>query len=121
MANDAVTSITPSGPRRPLLIVFFLVLPAIFWSAMAAGFLIKGPLIVMVHGFPDFWYTWRKQMDALSGQYQVAALDLRPREARLVEQHHRARLEADDRVGGERHARPRRVDQSTFWQPIPAA
>ena len=37
----------------------------------------SGPLIVMVHGFPDFWYTWRKQMDALSGQYQVAALDLR--------------------------------------------
>ena len=26
MANDAVTSITPSGPRRPLLIVFFLLL-----------------------------------------------------------------------------------------------
>lgn len=36
-----------------------------------------GPLIVMVHGFPDFWYTWRNQMEALSSQYQVAALDLR--------------------------------------------
>jgi len=36
-----------------------------------------GPLVVMVHGFPDFWYTWRNQMEALSGQYQVAALDLR--------------------------------------------
>ena len=21
-----------------------------------------GPLIVMIHGFPDFWYTWRHQM-----------------------------------------------------------
>jgi pimeloyl-ACP methyl ester carboxylesterase len=19
----------------------------------------EGPLIVMIHGFPDFWYTWR--------------------------------------------------------------
>ena len=22
----------------------------------------SGPLIVMIHGFPDFWYTWRDQM-----------------------------------------------------------
>jgi epoxide hydrolase 4 len=36
-----------------------------------------GPLVVMIHGFPDFWYTWRHQMDALAEQYQVAALDLR--------------------------------------------
>lgn len=37
----------------------------------------SGPLVVMIHGFPDFWYTWRHQIDALSGQYQVAAIDLR--------------------------------------------
>ncbi len=37
----------------------------------------KGPLIVMIHGFPDFWYSWRHQMDALSKNYQVVALDLR--------------------------------------------
>jgi epoxide hydrolase 4 len=37
----------------------------------------SGPLVVMVHGFPDFWYTWRHQMEALSASHQVAALDLR--------------------------------------------
>jgi pimeloyl-ACP methyl ester carboxylesterase len=37
----------------------------------------KGPLIVMIHGFPDFWYTWRKQMDALNGHYRVVAVDQR--------------------------------------------
>jgi epoxide hydrolase 4 len=37
----------------------------------------KGPLVVMIHGFPDFWYTWRKQMDALSGRYRVVAVDQR--------------------------------------------
>jgi epoxide hydrolase 4 len=37
----------------------------------------KGPLIVMIHGFPDFWYTWRKQMDALSTRYRVVAVDQR--------------------------------------------
>lgn len=35
------------------------------------------PLIVMIHGFPDFWYTWRAQMEALSDSYQVVALDQR--------------------------------------------
>ena len=37
----------------------------------------EGPLVVMVHGFPDYWYTWRDQMRALSSTYRVAALDLR--------------------------------------------
>jgi pimeloyl-ACP methyl ester carboxylesterase len=36
-----------------------------------------GPLIVMIHGFPDFWYTWRDQMAALSRHYQVVAIDQR--------------------------------------------
>ncbi len=37
----------------------------------------KGPLVVMIHGFPDFWYTWRHQMEALSPHYQVVAIDQR--------------------------------------------
>lgn len=37
----------------------------------------SGPLVVMMHGFPDYWYTWRNQMDVLSENYQVVAVDLR--------------------------------------------
>jgi len=37
----------------------------------------SGPLIVMIHGFPDFWYSWRHQMAALSGSYQIVAIDQR--------------------------------------------
>ena len=37
----------------------------------------KGPLVVMIHGFPDYWYTWRHQMEALSGSHQVVAIDMR--------------------------------------------
>jgi epoxide hydrolase 4 len=38
----------------------------------------QGPLVVMIHGFPDFWYTWREQMRALADQkYRVVAVDLR--------------------------------------------
>ena len=37
----------------------------------------RGPLVVMIHGFPDFWYTWRHQMAALATDFQVVAVDLR--------------------------------------------
>jgi epoxide hydrolase 4 len=36
-----------------------------------------GPLVIMIHGFPDFWYTWRDQMEALSDTYQCVAIDQR--------------------------------------------
>src|SRR5947207_3549617 len=37
----------------------------------------NGPLMVMIHGFPDFWYTWRAQMEALSDKFQCVAIDQR--------------------------------------------
>lgn len=37
----------------------------------------KNPLIVMIHGFPDFWYSWRDQMQALSKDYYCVAIDQR--------------------------------------------
>ena len=36
-----------------------------------------GPLVVMIHGFPDFWYTWRHQMEALKSDFKVVAIDQR--------------------------------------------
>jgi pimeloyl-ACP methyl ester carboxylesterase len=37
----------------------------------------KGPLVVMIHGFPDYWYTWRHQMEVLSKEYHLVAIDQR--------------------------------------------
>jgi pimeloyl-ACP methyl ester carboxylesterase len=37
----------------------------------------EGPLLVLLHGFPDYHYTWRDQMPALAKHFQVVALDLR--------------------------------------------
>ncbi len=37
----------------------------------------EGPLVVMIHGFPDYWYTWRNQMPAIAEKYQVVAIDQR--------------------------------------------
>jgi epoxide hydrolase 4 len=37
----------------------------------------EDPLLVMVHGFPDFWYSWRAQMPALAKHFHVVAIDQR--------------------------------------------
>lgn len=37
----------------------------------------EGPLVVLIHGFPDYWYTWRKQMPALAKDFKVVAIDQR--------------------------------------------
>lgn len=36
------------------------------------------PLVVLLHGFPECWYTWHRQLDALAAAgYRVVAPDLR--------------------------------------------
>lgn len=37
----------------------------------------RGSPVLFVHGFPDFWWTWREQMAALRGDHRVAAMDQR--------------------------------------------
>jgi pimeloyl-ACP methyl ester carboxylesterase len=37
-----------------------------------------GPLVLLLHGFPEFWWTWRGQLSSLSAAgYRVAAPDMR--------------------------------------------
>ncbi|HKU36524.1 MAG TPA: alpha/beta hydrolase [Polyangiales bacterium] len=38
----------------------------------------RGPLCVLIHGWPESWYSWRHQIDALiAAGYRVAAPDMR--------------------------------------------
>jgi pimeloyl-ACP methyl ester carboxylesterase len=37
----------------------------------------KGPLCVLLHGFPDFHRTWHAQVPVLAKHFQVVAIDLR--------------------------------------------
>ncbi|MEM9540835.1 MAG: alpha/beta hydrolase [Cyanobacteria bacterium P01_E01_bin.42] len=37
----------------------------------------KGDLVLLLHGFPEFWYSWRYQIPELAKYYQVVAVDLR--------------------------------------------
>lgn len=38
----------------------------------------EGPLVLLLHGFPEFWWAWRHQIPALADAgYRVVAMDLR--------------------------------------------
>lgn len=53
----------------------FLPTNGIRLHAVTAG---EGPLLLMLHGFPECWYSWRHQIPALAAAgFQVVAPDLR--------------------------------------------
>lgn len=37
----------------------------------------EGDLVVLLHGFPEFWYSWRHQIPALAQHFKVVVPDLR--------------------------------------------
>ncbi len=52
-----------------------LSLPGITLRAVVRG---SGPLVVMVHGFPESWYSWRHQIEPIAAAgFTVCAIDVR--------------------------------------------
>lgn len=37
----------------------------------------EAPTVLLLHGFPEFWYAWRRQLDALADRFRVVVPDLR--------------------------------------------
>lgn len=37
----------------------------------------EGDLVILLHGFPEFWYSWKDQIPELSEKFRVVAPDLR--------------------------------------------
>lgn len=37
----------------------------------------EGELVILLHGFPEFWYSWRHQIPVLAKHFKVVAPDLR--------------------------------------------
>lgn len=44
----------------------------IHYAAMGSG-----PLVIFIHGFPDYWRSWIHQMNGLRSDYRVLAMDTR--------------------------------------------
>ncbi|HEX8719486.1 MAG TPA: alpha/beta hydrolase [Pyrinomonadaceae bacterium] len=63
-------------------------------------------LVVLLHGFPECWYSWRKQMPVLGRRYRVVAPDMRgynlSDKPERVEDYRMSRL-VDDVTGLIRH------------------
>jgi epoxide hydrolase 4 len=73
MATDA-SALSPSSISIPLH-DRYADLPGVRLHYVEAG---TGPLVVLLHGFPEFWYAWRKQIPALAqAGYCVVAPDMR--------------------------------------------
>ncbi len=61
----------------------------------------EGPLVVLVHGFPESWYSWRHQLPALAAAgYRAVAIDVRgygrSSKPLAVEDYRMVRLVADN-------------------------
>ena len=37
----------------------------------------KGELVIFLHGFPEFWYAWRNQLESMGRTFHAIAVDMR--------------------------------------------
>lgn len=61
----------------------------------------EGPLVLLIHGFPESWYSWRHQIPALAAAgYRVVAIDVRgygrSSKPAAIEDYRMVRLVADN-------------------------
>ena len=75
-----VTTVTTTAEARALeeeagLVHRYADLEGVRLHYVEAG---EGPLVVLLHGFPEFWYTWRHQIPSLArAGFRVIAPDMR--------------------------------------------
>lgn len=88
-----MTTVLPSGERSHVVDVAGTRI-----HCVEAG---EGPLVLLVHGFPESWYSWRHQIPALAAAgYRVVAIDVRgygrSSKPLAVEDYRMVRLVADN-------------------------
>src|SRR6266851_284491 len=75
-AQDRDRGARDAAPRRPAARDHRAQVPVTTMATAAeAG---DGPLVLLLHGFPEFWWTWRHQLAVLPGAgFRAVAVDLR--------------------------------------------
>lgn len=76
MPHQGIALVTPATMTAPPTSRFFYTAPGIRLHAKVAG-PADAPVLLMVHGFPEFWFTWRHQLAAFCDRYRCVAIDLR--------------------------------------------
>jgi len=76
VAKRRLDYISGMDPLPDLETRYFDTAPGIRLHARLCG-PATAPVLLFVHGFPEFWFTWRRQLAALSDRYRCVAIDLR--------------------------------------------
>ncbi|KAG1653526.1 hypothetical protein FOA52_006080 [Chlamydomonas sp. UWO 241] len=53
------------------------VAPGVRLQTVSPGRQPTKPLMLMLHGFPESWYSWRHQLAEFRDEYDVVAIDMR--------------------------------------------
>ena len=72
--HDAKKEESKSTPRPAMIKHEYADVNGVRLHYAAAG---KGKLIMFVHGFPEFWYEWKNQLEQFGGKYLAVAPDMR--------------------------------------------
>src|SRR5713226_2716923 len=59
---------------KPMFKEQFVKVNGVRLHVVSAG---KGPLILFLHGFPEFWYEWKNQLAEFGKDHHAVAPDLR--------------------------------------------
>ncbi|MGH1372253.1 MAG: alpha/beta fold hydrolase [Cellvibrionaceae bacterium] len=70
--SDAVAQYNQMHPDNKPLTDGYVNVGGVDYHYVAAG---QGPLVILYHGFPSFWYAWKPQIAELSKHYRVVAVD----------------------------------------------
>jgi epoxide hydrolase 4 len=72
--DDATLHAFAANKEKPMLKDRYVNVNGVRLHYVTAG---KGPLILFLHGFPEFWYEWKNQLVDFGKDHQAIAPDLR--------------------------------------------
>jgi pimeloyl-ACP methyl ester carboxylesterase len=68
------SALAKTKENKPVLKEQYVQVSGLRMHCMTAG---KGPLVLFLHGFPEFWYEWKNQLAEFSKDHLVVAPDMR--------------------------------------------
>ena len=71
---SATAALAKTKERTPVLKDQYVQVNGLRMHCVTAG---KGPLILFLHGFPEFWYEWKNQLAEFGKDHQAVAPDMR--------------------------------------------